>query len=121
MDRTPPIQASDTVHLDVSQLQTKADAEACICFRNDFDWSEVSLSPGDGWGEYVEEYESSLCVSLDIDHGFRWDTRSVEADRRRIHIYINHCPLDSAATASVFDEPTILRSLFSLFIRSCNS
>ena len=48
-----------------------------FCFRNDFDWSEVSLAPGDGWGEYVEEYESSLCVSLDIDHGFRWDTRWV--------------------------------------------
>ena len=46
-----------------------------FCFRNDFDWSEVSLAPGDGWGEYVEEYESSLCVSLDIDHGYRWDTR----------------------------------------------
>ena len=80
MDRTPPIQASDTVHMDVSQLQIKADATACVCFRNDFDWSEVSLSPGDGWGEYVEEYESSLCVSLDIDHGYRWDTRSVEPD-----------------------------------------
>ena len=35
----------------------------------------MSLAPGDGWGEYVEEYESSLCVSLDIDHGYRWDTR----------------------------------------------
>lgn len=44
-------------------------------WTNDFDWSEVSLSAGDGWGEYVEEYESSLCVSLDIDHGYRWDTR----------------------------------------------
>lgn len=44
-------------------------------WTNDFDWSEVSLAPGDGWGEYVEEYESSLCVSLDIDHGYRWDTR----------------------------------------------
>ena len=44
-------------------------------FRNDFDWSEVSLAAGDGWGEYIEEYESSLCVSLDIDHGYRWDTR----------------------------------------------
>ena len=33
------------------------------------------MSAGDGWGEYVEEYESSLCVSLDIDHGYRWDTR----------------------------------------------
>ena len=43
--------------------------------RNDFDWSEVSMAPGDGWGEYVEEYEAALCVSLDIDHGFRWDTR----------------------------------------------
>ena len=27
--------------------------------RNDFDWSEESLSPGAGWGEYVEEYEVS--------------------------------------------------------------
>jgi len=44
-------------------------------WTNDFDWSEVSLSPGDGWGEYVEEYEAALCVSLDIDHGYRWDTR----------------------------------------------
>jgi len=44
-------------------------------WTNDFDWSEVSMAPGDGWGEYVEEYEAALCVSLDIDHGFRWDTR----------------------------------------------
>jgi len=44
-------------------------------WTNDFDWSEVSMSPGDGWGEYVEEYEAALCVSLDIDHGYRWDTR----------------------------------------------
>ena len=28
--------------------------------RNDFDWSEESLSAGAGWGEYVEEYEVSL-------------------------------------------------------------
>ena len=55
--------------------ETHSPTTACVCFRNDFDWSEVSLSPGDGWGEYVEEYESSLCVSLDIDHGYRWDTR----------------------------------------------
>ena len=33
------------------------------------------MAPGDGWGEYVEEYEAALCVSLDIDHGYRWDTR----------------------------------------------
>merc|ERR1719317_633845 len=44
-------------------------------WTNDFDWSEASLSPGDGWGEYVEEYEAALCVSLDIEHGYRWDTR----------------------------------------------
>ena len=65
MDRSPPIQASDTVHMDVSQLQIKADATVCVCFRNDFDWSEVSLSPGDGWGEYVEEYEVSLLSFAD--------------------------------------------------------
>ena len=29
-------------------------------FRNDFDWSEESLAPGAGWGEYVEEYEASI-------------------------------------------------------------
>ena len=118
VDRTPPIQASDTVHMDVSQLQIKADATVCVCFRNDFDWSEVSLSPGDGWGEYVEEYESSLCVSLDIDHGYRWDTRWVEPD--------GGAPSNTAqwivsAATSVFDKLTILRSLFSLFIISCNS
>ena len=53
------------------------------------------MSAGESWGEYVEvrvrrqevrlglliiiillqEYEASLCVSLDIDHGYRWDTR----------------------------------------------
>ena len=55
-----------------------------------------SVSAGESWGEYIEvrvrsqevrlglglfmmrllqEYEASLCVSLDIDHGYRWDTR----------------------------------------------
>ena len=34
--------------------------------RNDFDWSEESLSPGAGWGEYVEEYEVSFCLFLMI-------------------------------------------------------
>ena len=38
---------------------------------------ERGLEPGAGWGEYVEEYEAALCVSLDIDRGFRWDTRSL--------------------------------------------
>ena len=33
--------------------------------RNDFDWSEESLSPGAGWGEYVEEYEVSLLSFAD--------------------------------------------------------
>ena len=33
------------------------------------------LGPGGGWGEYVEQYEAALCVSLAIDHDFRWDTR----------------------------------------------
>ena len=86
--------------MDVSQLQIKADATACVCFRNDFDWSEVSLSPGDGWGEYVEEYESSLCVSLDIDHGYRWDTRSVEPDGESPSIISEQPPIVSAATTN---------------------
>ena len=34
-------------------------------YRNDFDWSEESLSPGAGWGEYVEEYEVSLLSFAD--------------------------------------------------------
>ena len=42
--------------------------------RNDFDWSSA-VSTGEGWGEDVEEYEASLCVSLAIEHGYRWDTR----------------------------------------------
>lgn len=74
LDRSSPVQASDSVHLDVS-WQLCAFFISDKIFRNDFDWSEVSLAPGDGWGEYVEEYETSLCVSLDIDHGYRWDTR----------------------------------------------
>ena len=75
LDWTSSIQASDSVHLDVSWECLVLFLISDFCFRNDFDWSEVSLAPGDGWGEYVEEYESSLCVSLDIDHGYRWDTR----------------------------------------------
>ena len=79
LDWTSSIQASDSVHLDVSWklCSILLSLFQIIIFRNDFDWSEVSLAPGDGWGEYVEEYESSLCVSLDIDHGYRWDTRWV--------------------------------------------
>ena len=59
----------------IADLTRKVISELSDYSRNDFDWSEVSLSPGDGWGEYVEEYEAALCVSLDIDHGYRWDTR----------------------------------------------
>ena len=40
--------------------------------RNDFDWSEESLSPGAGWGEYVEEYEVSdtFFVHFSLTDGF---------------------------------------------------
>ena len=31
-----------------------------VILRNDFDWSEESLSPGAGWGEYVEEFEVAI-------------------------------------------------------------
>ena len=44
----------------------------CTLYRNDFDWSEESLSPGAGWGEYVEEYEVSLLSFADDFNSWWW-------------------------------------------------
>jgi len=47
---------------------------------DDFSWSDVDIPASSVWGEYVEEYETALCVSLDIDYGYRWDTRYCQGE-----------------------------------------
>jgi hypothetical protein len=52
-----------------------------ICFcRDDVlppprSFEAVGSSPSSLWGDFTEDHEMGMCVSVDPDSGYRWNTR----------------------------------------------
>ena len=52
-------------------------------YRDEFSWIS-DWAPGRDAVEGEEQYQQSLCVALNVDQDYRWDTRLVKIEKNNL-------------------------------------